>query len=62
MTTYKSDALLDTIEAFIDSCPECEGLNLEFEPRQTGENETVRMQHIIIDGEKYLVVVKRVGG
>lgn len=49
-----SDTILDKVqESFPDAV---------FSKRLTGENSTVRMQHVVIDGKKYLIVVKKVGG
>lgn len=61
-TPHHSDKVLDTIETFLDTHPELEDVDLSFEERTTGENHTVRMEHVRIGGETYLVVVKRVGG
>ncbi len=58
-----SDAILDTVEAFLETCPALEQDNvikLDFKQRQTGEDPTVRTQEILVDGIRHLVVVKRV--
>ncbi len=64
-TSYFSDAILDVVETFLDGAPTLEEAGVEtlaFGGRVTGENETVRMMNVGIDGDMYLVVVKRVGG
>lgn len=64
-TTCYSDTLLDVIETFLDGAPALEEAGVEtlsFGGRVTGENETVRMMNVGIEGDTYLVVVKRVGG
>lgn len=57
-----TDSILDTIVTFLDTCPSLENIPIEFGKRETGENETVRMITIVISGEEYLVVAKKVGG
>lgn len=60
-----SDLLLDVVEAMTDGAPELEEDGVEqvtFSQRVTGENSTVRMMNVTIDGDTYLVVVKKVGG
>lgn len=60
-----SDDLLDVIEACADGAPPFEEAGVEhitYSPRVTGENSTVRMMNVTIDGDVYLVVVKKVGG
>lgn len=57
-----SDAILDTVEAFLETNPLLEGQDLRYDERMTGEEETVRMQHVYIDGVKYLFQAKKVGG
>lgn len=59
---YHSDTLLDTLEAFAETHPDFEGVHLDFQDRATGEDETVRMMQVDLNGEPYLVVVKKVGG
>lgn len=64
-TTCHSDTLLDVIETFLEGAPALEEAGVEtlsFGGRVTGENETVRMMNVGIEGDTYLVVVKRVGG
>lgn len=64
-TTCYSDTLLDVLETFLDGAPALEEAGVEtlsFGGRVTGENETVRMMNVGIEGDTYLVVVKRVGG
>jgi hypothetical protein len=53
-----SDTILDTIESFLDTCPDL-NTKIEFSERTTGENETVRMQEVTIGDQRYLVVVKQ---
>lgn len=59
---HQSDKVLDTVETFLETHPELEDVDLSFGPRTTGEGPTVRMEHVTIGHEVYLVVVKRVGG
>lgn len=64
-TTHLSDIILDMVETFLDGAPALEEAGVEtlaFGGRVTGEDETVRMMNVGIDGDLYLVVVKRVGG
>lgn len=65
MAKHFSDTILDTIETFLDGAPDLEEADvqtLNFSEHLGGENETVRMMTVTIDGEAYLVVVKKVGG
>lgn len=60
-----SDTILDTIETFLDGAPALEEDSVEdlrFTEHLTGEAPTVRMMNVLIDGQTYLVVAKRVGG
>lgn len=60
---HVSDCVLDTIETFLETCPSLNTVEaMSFQGRVTGENSTVRMMDVVLDGETYLVVVKRVGG
>lgn len=59
---HHSDKVLDTVETFLETHPELEDVDLRFGERTTGEGPTVRMEHVTIGEEVYLVVVKRVGG
>lgn len=60
-----SDTILDTIETFLEGAPFLEENSVEkldFLSRAEGENTTVRMLTVNIDGDMYLVVAKRIGG
>ena len=58
-----SKGLLHTMEAFFDtSSTGAEAKSLAFDCHSEGEDPTVRMVRVIVDGEAFLVVAKRVGG
>lgn len=57
-----SDAILATVENFLDTCPMLESADVTIWPITTGENPTVKMMEVDVEDEKFLIVVKRVGG
>lgn len=62
MPTVHSDHILDVVETFLDTCPGIpETTSIKYQKRVTGENPTVRMMHVEIGGDTYLVQAKLVG-
>lgn len=57
-----SEALLGTVENFADTCPDLEGHELAFETVRTGENTTVKLMEIAVGPDRFLLMVKRIGG
>ncbi len=59
-----SDAVLDTVQAFLETCPlleRADSCELSFGERMTGEQPTVRMMRMTLDGENFLIQCKRGG-
>lgn len=61
MSEVYSDAILDTVETFLDTNPELEGKGLVWGERTTGESPDVRMVKVVVDGVEHLVIAKVVG-
>lgn len=56
-----SDAVLSTVECLLDTCPDLQEREIEFLDRSDGEEITVRMMRVRIDGEPFLIQCKRGG-
>lgn len=62
MAPCYSDAILDTVEAFLDTNPDIpDDLELSYSARQVGETETSRILVATIGGVDYLIKARRIG-
>lgn len=56
-----SEALLETVESFLDTCPMLTGAEITFSEITPGEAETVRLMEVQIGDDRFLMVAKRIG-
>lgn len=57
-----SETLLATVEVFADTAPGLEDAEMLFGEVTEGEGPTVKMREVNIDGERFLIMAKRIGG